>query len=247
MLNESGNVNGDVGSSCSFRGRKGRREEYGEQLEKTREERKLVSPSGRCARLTRTVKSPPAPFSTALAIRIERQCQGQGRPSPPCRRILSLSSLIPHPPSLFLFRGTHGTRVRSTFFPASRARPLGIRLETAKQTAKRQFFLSRDTNTRISTSFFKFLEGTRKNQRKIRFDSTCNRVSVERTRIWSINTGENAIFVYINPKQGFKPELGIKRILTYRCNITIFLFSRKSRLIKICNDTNLIYKYIRVI
>lgn len=49
---------------------------------------------GRCARLTRTVKSPPAPFSTALAIRIERQCQGQGRPSPPCRRILSLSSLI---------------------------------------------------------------------------------------------------------------------------------------------------------
>lgn len=94
MLNESGNVNDDVGSSCSFRGRKGRREEYGEQLEKTREERKLVSPSGRCARLTRTVKSPPAPFSTALAIRIERQCQGQGRPSPPCRRILSLSSLI---------------------------------------------------------------------------------------------------------------------------------------------------------
>ena len=59
--------------------------------------------------------------------------------------------------------------------------------------------------------------------------------------------GENTIFVYINPKQGFKPELGIKRILTYRCNITIFLFSRKSRLIKICNDTNLIYKYIRVI
>lgn len=101
---------------------------------------------GWCARLTRTVKSPPAPFSTALAIRIERQCQGQGRPSPPCRRILSLSSLIPHPPSLFLFRGTHGTRVRSTFFPASRARPLGIRLETAKQTAKRQFFLSHDTN-----------------------------------------------------------------------------------------------------
>lgn len=46
MLNESGNVNDDVGSSCSFRGRKGRREEYGEQLEKTREERKLVSPSG---------------------------------------------------------------------------------------------------------------------------------------------------------------------------------------------------------
>lgn len=202
---------------------------------------------GRCARLTRTVKSPPAPFSTALAIRIERQCQGQGRPSPPCRRILSLSSLIPHPPSLFLFRGTHGTRVRSTFFPASRARPLGIRLETAEQTAKRQFFLSRDTNTRISAGFFKFLEGTRKYQRKIRFDSTCNRVSVERTRIWSINMGENAIFVYINPKQGFKPELGIKRILTYRCNITIFLFSRKSRLIKICNDTNLIYKYIRVI
>lgn len=180
MLNESGNVNDDVGSSCSFRGRKGRREEYGEQLEKTREERKLVSPQvGRCARLTRTVKSPPAPFSTALAIRIERQCQGQGRPSPPCRRILSLSSLIPHPPSLFLFRGTHGTRVRSTFFPASRARPLGIRLETAKQTAKRQFFLSRDTNIH---GFFKFLEGTRKYQRKIRFDLT-NRVSVERTRI----------------------------------------------------------------
>lgn len=125
---------------------------------------------GRCARLTRTVKSPPAPFSTALAIRIERQCQGQGRPSPPCRRILSLSSLIPHPPSLFLFRGTHGTRVRSTFFPASRARPLGIRLETAKQTAKRQFFLSRDTNTRISTGFFKFLEDIRESINE-KFDS----------------------------------------------------------------------------
>lgn len=196
---------------------------------------------GRCARLTRTVKSPPAPFSTALAIRIERQCQGQGRPSPPCRRILSLSSLI------LLLSSCSVERTEHACVPPSFLRPALDRWEFGwRQPSKPRNVNSSYLAIRISTGFFKFLEGTRKYQRKIRFDST-NRVSVERTRIWSINMGENAIFVYINPKQGFKPELGIKRILTYRCNITIFLFSRKSRLIKICNDTNLVYKYIRVI
>lgn len=197
---------------------------------------------GWCARLTRTVKSPPAPFSTALAIRIERQCQGQGRPSPPCHRILSLSSLI------LLLSSCSVERTEHACVPPSFLRPALDRWEFGwRQPSKPRNANSSYLAIRISTGFFKFLESTRKNQRKIRFDSTCNRVSVERTRIWSINMGENAIFVYINPKQGFKTELGIKRILTYRCNITIFLFSRKSRLIKICNDTNLIYKYIRVI
>lgn len=107
---------------------------------------------GRCARLTRTVKSPPAPFWTALAIRIERQCQGQGRPSPPSLRVLALPSLIPHPRSLFLFRGTH-THTRA--FHLLSLRRAADRGNSANTDGQRCFFAN---FTRISVGFSKFLE-----------------------------------------------------------------------------------------
>lgn len=158
-------------------------------------------------------------------------------PSPPSFLILLLSSCS-------VERTEHACVPPSFLRPALDRWEFGWRQPSKPRNANSSYLAIRIHE--YPRVFFKFLEGTRKYQRKIRFDST-NRVSVKRTRIWSINMGENTIFVYINPKQGFKPELGIKRILTYRCNITIFLFSRKSRLIRICNDTNLIYKYIRVI
>lgn len=198
---------------------------------------------GRCARLTRTVKSPPAPFSTALAIRIERQCQGQGRPSPPCRRILSLSSLILLLSSCSVERTEHACVPPSFLRPALDRWEFGWRQPSKPRNANSSYLAIRiHEYPRVFLNFWKVRENINE-----KFDSI-RLVTVYRWKErGSINMGENAIFVYINPKQGFKPELGIKRILTYRCNITIFLFSRKSRLIRICNDTNLIYKYIRVI
>lgn len=101
--------------SPSFRGRK-----VWERKRERREEIGVPPRVGWCARLTRTVKSPPAPFSTALAIRIERQCQGQGRPSPPSRRILSLS-----PPSflILLLSSCSVERTEHACVPPSFLRP----------------------------------------------------------------------------------------------------------------------------
>lgn len=95
----------------------------GEKYERGNERREEIGVPPRvgwCARLTRTVKSPPAPFSTALAIRIERQCQGQGRPSPPSRRILSLS-----PPSflILLLSSCSVERTEHACVPPSFLRP----------------------------------------------------------------------------------------------------------------------------
>lgn len=99
MLNESGNVNDDVGSSCSFRGRKGRREEYGENERRAEigVPLRLVGAPGLRARLNRHrhrfrqpslfVSSGNAKGKGALPL-----LAAASSPSPPSFLILLLSS-----------------------------------------------------------------------------------------------------------------------------------------------------------
>lgn len=114
---------------------------------------------GRCARLTRTVKSPPAPFSTALAIRIERQCQGQGRPSPPCRRILSLSSLILLLSSCSVERTEHACVPPSFLRPALDRWEFGWRQPSKPRNANSSYLAIRiHEYSRVFLNFWKVRE-----------------------------------------------------------------------------------------
>lgn len=125
---------------------------------------------GRCARLTRTVKSPPAPFSTALAIRIERQCQGQGRPSPPCRRILSLSSLILLLSSCSVERTEHACVPPSFLRPALDRWEFGWRQPSKPRNANSSYLAIRiHEYPRVFLNFWKIFEKV-STKNSIRFD-----------------------------------------------------------------------------
>lgn len=148
---------------------------------------------GRCARLTRTVKSPPAPFSTALAIRIERQCQGQGRPSPPCRRILSLSSLILLLSSCSVERTEHACVPPSFLRPALDRWEFGWRQPSKPRNANSSYLAIRiHEYPRVFLNFWKVRESINEKFDSIRFVIVYRKERGSGRLIW-----ERILFSYI--------------------------------------------------